>query len=78
VELLAVERPEDGLLAEEGSSREGSNGRRWIVDPLDGTVNFLYGIPFWNVSIALQDAQGMELGVVHDPTRDETFRAARG
>jgi myo-inositol-1(or 4)-monophosphatase len=78
VGLLASERPGDGLLAEEGSSREGSSGRRWIVDPLDGTVNFLYGFPCWGVSIALEDADGMAVGVVHDPTRGETFRAARG
>jgi myo-inositol-1(or 4)-monophosphatase len=77
-ELLAAERPDDGLLAEEGSAREGSSGRRWIVDPLDGTVNFLYGIPYWNVSIALEDADGMAVGVVHDPNRGETFRAVRG
>jgi myo-inositol-1(or 4)-monophosphatase len=78
VDLLAAEHPGDGLLAEEGSSREGSNGRRWIVDPLDGTVNFLYGRPCWAVSIALEDAEGMVAGVVHDPTHGETFRAARG
>jgi myo-inositol-1(or 4)-monophosphatase len=78
VGLLAAERPDDGLLAEEGSSREGSSGRRWIVDPLDGTVNFLYGLPCWGVSIALEDAEGMAVGVVHDPARGETFRAARG
>ena len=78
VDLLAAERPEDGLLAEEGSSREGSGGRRWIVDPLDGTVNFLYGFPCWGVSVALEDAEGMAVGVVHDPGRGETFRAVRG
>ena len=46
-ELLAAERPDDGLLAEEGSRSEATSGRRWIVDPLDGTVNFLYGFPVW-------------------------------
>jgi myo-inositol-1(or 4)-monophosphatase len=77
-ELLAAERPGDGLLAEAGSRREPASDRRWIVDPLDGTVNFLYGLPSWGVSIALEDAEGLSAGVVYDPLRDETFRAARG
>ena len=77
-ELLSRERPDDGLLAEEGSRSEAASGRRWVVDPLDGTVNFLYGFPAWCVSVALQDAEGSALGVVHDALRDETFRAERG
>jgi myo-inositol-1(or 4)-monophosphatase len=77
-ELLAAERPDDGLLAEEGSRAEAASGRRWVVDPLDGTVNFLYGLPAWCVSVALQDEDGGAVGVVHDPLRDETFRASRG
>ncbi len=77
-ELLAAERPEDGLLAEEGSRAEAASGRRWVVDPLDGTVNYLYGFPAWCVSVALQDGEGSAVGVVHDPLRDETFRAGRG
>jgi myo-inositol-1(or 4)-monophosphatase len=77
-ELLAAERPDDGLLAEEGSRADASSGRRWVVDPLDGTVNFLYGIPAWCVSVALQDEDGAAVGVVHDPLREETFRATRG
>ena len=54
-ELLSAERPDDGLVGEEGSRIEGEHGRRWIVDPLDGTVNFLYGLRAWGVSIALED-----------------------
>jgi myo-inositol-1(or 4)-monophosphatase len=77
-ELLAAERPEDGLLAEEGSSGAGKSGRRWIVDPLDGTVNFLYGLPAWAVSVALEDEHGLAAGVVFDPLREEMFRALRG
>jgi myo-inositol-1(or 4)-monophosphatase len=77
-ELLAAERPNDGLLAEEGSRSEGASGRRWVVDPLDGTINFLYGFPAWAVSVALEDPHGVAVGIVHDPSRDETFRAARG
>jgi myo-inositol-1(or 4)-monophosphatase len=77
-ELLGAERPQDGLLAEEGSHVEGQSGRRWIVDPLDGTVNFLYGFPAWGVSVALEDPQGLAVGVVHSPVHGETFCAARG
>jgi myo-inositol-1(or 4)-monophosphatase len=66
------------LLAEEGSERKAESGRRWIVDPLDGTVNYLYGFPAWCVSVALHDRDGPAVGVVHDPLRAETFRAARG
>lgn len=76
--LLAAERPDDGLLAEEGSSREAPSGRRWVVDPLDGTVNYLYRFPVWCVSVALEDAGGGLVGVVLDPLRDELFAAVRG
>jgi myo-inositol-1(or 4)-monophosphatase len=71
---LREARPDDGLLGEEGSHRASGSGRRWVVDPLDGTTNFLYGFPQWAVSIALED----ELGIVYDPVRDELFGAARG
>lgn len=77
-ELLAAERPDDGLLAEEGSHSEATSGRRWVVDPLDGTTNYLYRFPSWNVSVALEDDRGSFVGVVHDPLRDETFTAVRG
>ena len=76
--LLGAERPDDGLLAEEGSAREAASGRRWIVDPLDGTINYLYRFPTWCVSVALEDAEGVALGVVLDPLRDELFAAVRG
>jgi myo-inositol-1(or 4)-monophosphatase len=56
---------------------EGATGLRWVVDPLDGTVNFLFGIPQWAVSVACEDAEGTLVGVVHDPLRDETFAARR-
>jgi myo-inositol-1(or 4)-monophosphatase len=77
-ELLAAERPDDGLVAEEGSRADAASGRRWVVDPLDGTINFLYGFPAWAVSVALEDADGTKVGVVHSPIHGETFRAARG
>ena len=77
--VLARERPDDGLLAEEDqATRRGTTGLRWVVDSLDGTVNFLYGIPLWCVSVACEDEQGPLVGVVHDPNRAETFRASRG
>jgi myo-inositol-1(or 4)-monophosphatase len=77
-DLLAAERPDDGLVAEEGSRSEAASGRRWVVDPLDGTINFLYGFPAWAVSVALEDAADLAVGVVLDPVRDECFIAERG
>ena len=78
VELLRSERPDDGILGEEEGSREGASGRRWVVDPLDGTTNYLYGFPAWVVSVAVEDAEGARAGVVYEPVRDELFAAARG
>jgi myo-inositol-1(or 4)-monophosphatase len=77
-ELLETERPQDGLVAEEGSRAEAASGRRWVVDPLDGTINFLYGFPAWAVSVALEDGDGALVGVVHSPIHGETFCAVRG
>jgi len=71
-------RPDDAVLGEEGGAREGGSGIRWVVDPLDGTTNFLYGIPQWAVSIAAEDGAGPAAAVVFDPARDELFAAARG
>jgi myo-inositol-1(or 4)-monophosphatase len=76
-ELLAAERPDDGLLAEEGSHADAASGRRWVVDPLDGTVNYLYGFPAWGVSVALEDPSGTLVGVVLDPLRNDCFAAER-
>ena len=71
---LAEARPDDALMGEEGDDVPGTSGRRWIVDPLDGTVNFLFGIPQWCVSVALED----EVGVVYDAMRDECWTAVAG
>jgi myo-inositol-1(or 4)-monophosphatase len=76
-ERLSAARPDDGVLGEEGGDRAGTSGVHWIVDPLDGTVNFLFGIPQWAVSIACEDADGALVGVVYDPLRDELFSAER-
>jgi myo-inositol-1(or 4)-monophosphatase len=76
-ERIAAARPDDGLLGEEGSDVVGSSGLRWVVDPLDGTVNFLFGIPQWCVSIAVEDDRGTFVGVVFDAMRDELWTATR-
>jgi myo-inositol-1(or 4)-monophosphatase len=76
-ELLASRRPDDGFVGEEGGTSEGSSGLSWIVDPLDGTVNYLFGIPQWSVSVAVRDGQGMVAGAVYDPNREEMFTACR-
>jgi myo-inositol-1(or 4)-monophosphatase len=76
--LLAERRPDDVLLAEEGGGHRDplEPGRvRWVVDPLDGTINFLFRIPQWCVSVACEDAGGTLAGVVFDPMRDELFSA---
>ncbi len=76
--LLAARRPDDGLLGEEGASRPSSSGITWIVDPLDGTTNYLYGLHPSGVSVAAATADGVLAGAVHDPWRAETFWAAAG
>lgn len=76
--LIREHRPDDGLLAEEGAAAATVSGRRWVVDPLDGTVNFLHGVPQVAVSIALEDADGTVLGVIHDVFRGEVFTSVRG
>ena len=78
LDFIATNRPDDGVLAEEGGRSEGASGLRWVVDPLDGTVNFLFRIPVWCVSIAIEDDRGGVVAVVHDPSRAETFTARRG
>ncbi len=74
---LAQARPDDGILAEEGGGSEGTSGLTWIVDPLDGTVNFLFAIPQWCVSVAVADEAGSLVGAIYDPSRDELFSATR-
>jgi myo-inositol-1(or 4)-monophosphatase len=74
--VLQARRPGDAILAEEGGA-SGEGELRWIVDPLDGTVNFVFGIPVFAVSVACEDAEGTRTGVVLDPLRDECFAATR-
>ena len=76
-ELLQDRRPDDGFVGEEGGSESGTSGLEWVVDPLDGTVNFLFGIPQWCVSVAVRDGRGTLAGAVFDPNRGELFTATR-
>jgi myo-inositol-1(or 4)-monophosphatase len=76
--FLADHRPDDGVLGEEGASVEGSSGIQWVIDPIDGTVNYLYGLPSWAVSIAARKDGETIVGVVHTPMRGETCRAVLG
>jgi myo-inositol-1(or 4)-monophosphatase len=75
--LLAA-RPDDAVLGEEGASREGSSGVRWIVDPIDGTVNFLYGLPAYAVSIAAEVDGVVRAGAVLNAATGELFTATTG
>ena len=81
--VLVAARPQDGLLGEEGTARAGTSGLRWVVDPVDGTTNLVYGSPHVTISIAVEEKapdgtwQAL-VGVVHDPARAETFTAVRG
>jgi myo-inositol-1(or 4)-monophosphatase len=70
--------PDHGILTEEGGELEGEGGARWIVDPLDGTTNYVHGVPFFSTSIALEREGEIVLGVVHDPMARETYAAERG
>jgi myo-inositol-1(or 4)-monophosphatase len=78
VDSLLSARPDDGIIGEEGSARPSSSGITWVIDPIDGTVNYLYGLPGWSVSIAAKDSDGVLLGVVHSPTIGSTWTAVRG
>jgi myo-inositol-1(or 4)-monophosphatase len=75
--VLAQRRPDDAILGEEGGQTDGAGGVLWVVDPLDGTVNYLYGYPQWSVSVAAEDAAGTLAGVVLDPLRGEELCATR-
>jgi len=78
VTSLLAERPDDGILGEEGSAVAGTSGLRWVVDPLDGTTNYLFGLPGWGVSIAAEGPDGVVAGAVLDAVHGELFTALRG
>ncbi|MFE0762826.1 inositol monophosphatase family protein [Streptomyces smyrnaeus] len=75
---LTEHRPHDGFLGEEGASSDGTSGVRWVIDPVDGTVNYLYGRPDWAVSIAAEYHGESVVGVVAAPVRGETWYAVFG
>ncbi|MGH3744922.1 MAG: inositol monophosphatase family protein [Mycobacteriales bacterium] len=77
-ERLLDARPDDGLLGEEGASRPGTSGVRWVIDPVDGTVNFLYRLPSWAVSIGCEVDGDVVAGVVYDVPRDITWTGLLG
>jgi fructose-1,6-bisphosphatase/inositol monophosphatase family enzyme len=72
VDLLAAERPDDGVLGEEGASRTGTSGRTWVIDPVDGTYNFVAGLDWWCSALALTDGDDLLLGAVHHPPTGRT------
>jgi len=78
VSSLLAARPDDGVLGEEGADRPGTSGVRWLIDPIDGTVNFMYGVPGCNVSIGAEVDGVVVAGAVVDPLHGDAFAAARG
>jgi len=77
-ETLGAAFPHDGMLGEELGASDGTSGRRWIVDPIDGTQSFIRGVPLWGVLVALEDRGEVVLGVVGLPALGETLWAVRG
>ncbi len=78
VDGIRSQRPDDAIVGEEGTSTDGTNGITWHIDPIDGTTNYVYGIPAWSVSIAVTSDDLAEVGVVYNPINDELYTAARG
>jgi myo-inositol-1(or 4)-monophosphatase len=80
VETIHASYPDHAILAEEGTARDGNSGAEylWIIDPLDGTTNFLHGFPQYCVSIALAHRNVVQQGVIYDPVRNDLFTATRG
>lgn len=78
VERLQAERPDDAILGEEGADHPGTSGVRWVIDPLDGTTNYLYGFPSYGVAVAAEIDGDSVAGVVFDVVHGETFSATRG
>jgi myo-inositol-1(or 4)-monophosphatase len=77
-ELIHLVRPGDAVFGEEGTDHSGTSGITWLVDPIDGTTNFLYDLPGYGISLAAVDALGSVAGAVHVPSSDEVFSAHRG
>ncbi len=78
VDRISVERPRDAIVGEEGASVAGTSGVRWVIDPLDGTTNYLYRLPGWNVSVGVEIDGVPVAGAVSVPSTDDLFAAAAG
>ena len=78
VEAILAARPDDGIIGEEGADRPSKSGYTWVIDPIDGTVNYFYNMHGWSVSIAIRDSQGVVVGVVYAPTINSMYTAVRG
>ena len=78
VSAILEARPDDGIIGEEGSERPSKSGYTWVIDPIDGTVNYFYNMHGWSVSIAIHDEQGPLVGVVYSPTLNSLYSATRG
>lgn len=78
VSKILAARPDDGIIGEEGSNIESKSGVTWVIDPLDGTVNYVYGVPGWNICIAAKDSEGVQVGVVVAPTVNGFWHARKG
>ncbi|MFM1758463.1 MAG: hypothetical protein RL193_1040, partial [Actinomycetota bacterium] len=78
VDAILAARPDDGIIGEEGADRPSKSGYTWVIDPIDGTVNYFYNMHGWSVSIAVRDTQGVVVGVVYAPTINSMYTAIRG
>lgn len=78
VQSILEARPEDGVIGEEGAERASKSGYTWVIDPIDGTVNYLYNMAGWSISIAVKDESGTQVGVVYSPTINSLYSAVRG
>lgn len=75
---LAAVFPDDGIVGEEEAAKPGTSGHTWVIDPIDGTTNFIHGIPGWTVVLAGVVGKRTELGVIHDPNHGEMYHVRRG
>jgi len=78
MDAILAARPDDGIVGEEGANRPSKSGYTWVIDPIDGTVNYFYNLHGWSVSIAIRDSQGVVVGVVYAPTINAMYTAVRG
>ena len=77
-ELIEATYPDDGILGEEEPEKLGTSGRRWIIDPIDGTKAFTHGVPLYSNLLAIEDADGIQIGVINIPALGENVYAGRG